>query len=46
MPIRTTPNAIFKKLKKIAPDIGFNVEWEEDPHFEWDGDGPDPQEER
>lgn len=45
MAIRTTPRAIFERLDKIAPDIDFNVEWEEDPSFEWDGEGPDPREE-
>src|SRR5262245_45607761 len=45
MAIRTTPNAILKKLEKIAPDIDFVVNWEEDAHFVWDGDGPDPRDE-
>ena len=40
-----SPQAIFRKLKEIAPDIAFAVEWEEDPGFVWDGDGPDPRDE-
>lgn len=45
MPIRTTPNAIFKKLGKLAPDIEVSVDWTEDSGFVWDGEGPDPREE-
>lgn len=41
----TTAPAIFRELKRIAPDIAFAVDWEEDHHFKWDGDGPDPREE-
>jgi len=44
MPITTTPAAIFKKLHQIAPAIVFNVAHTLDPHFRWDGDGPDPRE--
>jgi predicted house-cleaning noncanonical NTP pyrophosphatase (MazG superfamily) len=43
MAIRTTPRAIFEKLYQIAPDIKFGVYWEEDPYFDWDGEGPDPK---
>jgi hypothetical protein len=39
----TTPEAIFRELKRIAPDIAFSVSWAEDPDYKWDGDGPDPR---
>lgn len=39
----TTPEAIFRELKRIAPNIAFSVDWTEDPNFKWDGDGPDPR---
>ncbi len=41
----TTPSAIFKRLKQIAPSIHFDVKYELDPSFVWDGDGPDPRDE-
>jgi hypothetical protein len=41
----TTPAAIFKKLAQIAPSIHFDVKYDRDPHFRWDGDGPDLREE-
>lgn len=31
------------KLAKLAPNISFSVEYTLDPHFQWDGDGPDPR---
>lgn len=37
-----TTNQIWKRLKDVCPNIQFEVTWSEDPHFEWDGDGPDP----
>lgn len=39
-----TAEKIFSDLKRVAPLIAFNTEWEEDPSFVWDGDGPDPAE--
>ena len=42
---RYGPRVIFQTLEKIAPGIAFEVEWEEDQFFDWDGDGPDPREE-
>lgn len=36
---------VFAEIMQIAPDIAFTVDREEDPNFEWDGDGPDPREE-
>lgn len=44
MAIRTTPRAIFEKLKKLAPLIAFSVEWIEDPYWVWDYGDPDPRE--
>lgn len=41
----TTAPAIFRELRRISPDIAFAINWQEDPHFEWDGDGPDPRDE-
>lgn len=41
----TTPEGIISGLAKIAPHVAIDVNWEEDPHFVWDGDGPDPAEE-
>lgn len=35
----------FVELAKLAPNIHFEVKWEYDPNFRWDGDGPDPEEE-
>ena len=35
---------IIKKLARVAPTIAFEVRYEEDPTFEWDGSGPDPAE--
>ena len=43
--MNTSPQAIFAKLKKVAPNIAFSVERTSDPNFVWDGDGPDPAEE-
>lgn len=43
MPIKTTPAAIFKSLNQIAPAIAFDVKFQPDPSFRWDGDGPDPR---
>jgi hypothetical protein len=40
----TAPSKIFAKLRSIAPSILFQVKWEEDRYFRWDGDGPDPRE--
>lgn len=37
--------SLLDTLAKIAPAITFNVAREYDPHFRWDGDGPDPVEE-
>ena len=34
--------ALKKALNKAAPHIAFEVSYEEDPNFTWDGDGPDP----
>jgi len=41
----TSAVAIFRELKRIAPNISFAVDWEADPGFKWDGDGPDPRDE-
>lgn len=41
--METSAVAIFRELKRIAPDIAFAINWEEDHHFRWDGDGPDPR---
>jgi len=35
----------IESLKKSNPEIVITVEWELDEYFEWDGDGPDPQDE-
>ncbi len=35
----------FEKLRQTNPEIAVTIEWELDPEFEWDGDGPDPQDE-
>ena len=40
-----TAAQILAKLKKAAPNIAISTAWHEDPHFRWDGDGPDPAEE-
>jgi hypothetical protein len=42
---KTSASAILKELKGIAPSIAFGVDYEVDPNFVWDGDGPDPREE-
>jgi hypothetical protein len=39
------PREVFSKLGQLAPSISFDVEWDEDPYFPWDGDGPDPADE-
>ena len=36
---------ILKKLSTIAPDVDIKTIWTEDPHYTWDGDGPDPADE-
>ena len=36
---------IQKGLGQVAPSIAFSIEYTEDPHFQWDGDGPDPTDE-
>lgn len=41
---RVAPAKILAGLKKVAPNIAITTEWEEDPNFVWDGDGPDPAE--
>lgn len=41
---RVTAAKIVAHLKKVAPNIAIKTEWEEDPNFVWDGDGPDPVE--
>lgn len=41
---RISPEKMIMGLKKVAPNIAITTEWEEDPHFVWDGDGPDPAE--
>jgi ABC-type cobalt transport system substrate-binding protein len=38
----TTPEGIVSGLSKIAPHVAIDVSWEEDLHYVWDGDGPDP----
>lgn len=37
-----TPEGIISGLSKIAPHVAIDVSWEEDLHYVWDGDGPDP----
>lgn len=37
------PKKIKQKLTEVVPSIAFKVEWEIDPYFKWDGDGPDPR---
>jgi hypothetical protein len=37
-----TPDKLFEALRRIAPNVRFSVHAEQDPSFEWDGDGPDP----
>ncbi len=37
------PKKIQKKLAEVAPSILFQVEWELDPYYKWNGDGPDPR---
>lgn len=39
-----TAPQVLAKLKKIAPHIAIKTVWSRDPHFRWDGDGPDPAE--
>lgn len=34
-----------EKLARLAPQISVMVTYEEDPGYEWDGDGPDPRSE-
>jgi len=34
---------IHDSLIKLAPQIAFSVEYNIDPNFQWDGDGPDPR---
>jgi hypothetical protein len=36
---------MLDKLKEIAPNVAFSISREYDPDFQWDGDGPDPQDE-
>ena len=33
---------IITELAAVAPRVHISTSWEEDPHFTWDGDGPDP----
>lgn len=40
-----TATEILAKLKQLAPNIAITTATTPDPHFEWDGDGPDPQDE-
>lgn len=37
-----TAEQILERLRTIAPHIAFDVSYEQDPSFVWDGDGPDP----
>ncbi len=39
----TTPKGILSGIRRVAPDVEISINWQEDPHFEWDGDGPDPR---
>lgn len=41
----TTLYRVQAGIKKIAPGVNIRTIWTEDPHFRWDGDGPDPVEE-
>lgn len=36
---------IRAQLAKLAPSIAFSIDYEHDPSFHWDGDGPDPRHE-
>ena len=40
----TTAKGIRAGIQRLAPDVAVDVEWEEDPYYRWDGDGPDPAE--
>ena len=35
----------IEALRKTRPDTAIAVEWEIDPYFRWDGDGPAPWDE-
>ena len=39
-----TRKALVSALANTRPDIHIATTWEQDPYYEWDGDGPDPQE--
>lgn len=41
----TTLYRVQAGIKKLAPDVNIRTVWTEDPHYRWDGDGPDPVEE-
>lgn len=40
------PDDLKTMLAAVAPDIAFDVIWEVDPDFTWNGDGPDPVEDK
>jgi hypothetical protein len=40
------PDDLKTALVAVAPNIAFDVIWEVDPNFTWDGDGPDPVEDQ
>lgn len=33
---------IVRTLRQLAPSVGYDVSWEEDESFVWDGEGPNP----
>lgn len=35
----------IETLRQTNPEIAISVHWEVDECFQWDGDGPDPQDE-
>lgn len=39
------PNEIYASLKTLAPSVCFFTELSPDDDFEWDGDGPNPEDE-
>ncbi len=39
----TTPKGIISGIGRVAPDVEISINWQEDPYFEWDGEGPDPR---
>ena len=41
----TSHEAIFDRLRQLAPRVVFSIGWEVDQFEQWDGEGPDPKDE-